>query len=180
MKSWAVTRGPSLVPGEKRLAIHVEDHPIEYNKFEGIIPEGEYGGGTVMIWDNGTWTPESPDVDAAIKKGDLKFSLNGRKLHGSWVLVRTRPRPGETRAPWLLIKHRDEFANKEDITELEPRSVVSNRLLIEIARDEGGNVAKAADGDPPAVLKEIVNNPDLLTPPTRRRKKSVWHSSKPE
>jgi bifunctional non-homologous end joining protein LigD len=176
MLSWAVPKGPSYDPGVKRLAMQVEDHPIEYNKFEGIIPEGEYGGGTVMVWDRGTWTPESPDVDAALAKGDLKFTLQGKKLRGSWVLVRTRPRPGQERAAWLLIKHRDEWANTQDVTELAPRSVVSNRLLVEIARDEGGNVRKAADGDPKAVLQEIVKNPDLLARPTRRRKKSVWHS----
>src|ERR1700757_3524174 len=89
--SWAVPKGPSLDPSVKRLAMQTEDHPREYAEFEGIIPAGEYGGGTVMIWDRGTWTPESPDVDAALKKGDLKFSLHGRKLRGSWVLVRTRP-----------------------------------------------------------------------------------------
>jgi bifunctional non-homologous end joining protein LigD len=176
MLSWAVPKGPSYDPTAKRLAMQVEDHPIEYNKFEGIIPEGEYGGGTVMIWDKGTWTPEVPDIDAALAKGDLKFRLEGKKLHGSWVLVRTRPRPGEERAAWLLIKHRDEWANKEDVTELAPRSVVSNRLLVEIARDEGGNIRKAADGDPETAIREIVNNPALLSPPTRRRKKSVWHS----
>src|ERR1044072_1189367 len=108
MMSWAVTRGPSLVPGDKRLAIHVEDHPIEYNKFEGVIPEGEYGGGTVMIWDRGTWAPVDPDVDAALAKGELKFRLDGEKLRGEWVLVRMGKRRGETRNPWLLIKHRDE------------------------------------------------------------------------
>jgi bifunctional non-homologous end joining protein LigD len=178
MLSWAVPKGPSYDPKVKRLAMQVEDHPLEYNKFEGIIPEGEYGGGTVMIWDKGTWTPEVPDVDAALKKGELKFSLDGKKLHGSWVLVRTRPRKGESRAPWLLIKHRDEWASTEDITELAPRSVVSNRLLVEIARDEGGDMRKAADGDPPAELQKIVENPKLLTPPKKGRKKSVWHSNR--
>ncbi len=178
MLSWAVPKGPSYDPTVKRLAMQVEDHPIEYNKFEGIIPEGEYGGGTVMIWDNGIWIPESSDVNEALKKGDLKFSLEGKKLRGSWVLVRTRPRPGEDRSPWLLIKHRDEWSNTEDITELEPRSVVTNRLLLEIARDEGGNIKKAADGDPPTILGQILKDPSLLTPAKRTRKKSVWHSKK--
>jgi bifunctional non-homologous end joining protein LigD len=179
MLSWAVPRGPSYDPKTKRLAMKVEDHPIEYNDFEGIIPEGEYGGGTVMIWDNGTWTPEVPDVDAAVAKGDLKFTLEGKKLRGSWVLVRTRPRPGEAGSPWLLIKHRDNWVSQEDITELAPRSVVSNRLLVEIARDEGGNVRKAADGDPPALLQQILQNPDLLSKPKTEGPKSVWHSKKP-
>ncbi len=175
MLSWAVPKGPSLDPTVKRLAMPVEDHPLEYNAFEGIIPEGEYGGGTVMIWDRGTWTPESEDVDAAMKKGDLKFSLDGEKLHGSWVLVRTRRRD-EARASWLLIKHRDASASERDIAEEEPRSVVSDRLLVEIARDEGGNLQKAADGDPAALLRKMVANPRLIAPPRKGRKKSVWHS----
>jgi bifunctional non-homologous end joining protein LigD len=174
--SWAVPKGPSLDPSVKRLAMEVEDHPFEYRTFEGIIPEGEYGGGTVMVWDSGTWTPESPDVDAALKKGDLKFTLHCKKLQGSWVLVRTRGRYQGGRNTWLLIKHRDKFASTEDIAETQPRSVVSKRLLIEIARDEGGNMEKAATGDPPAVLKQLLKNPRLVAPPKKTRKKSVWHS----
>src|SRR6202521_4318371 len=107
--SWAVPKGPSLDPSVKRLAMQVEDHPIDYAGFEGVIPEGEYGGGTVMVWGQGSWTPAVPDVDAALKKGDLKFTLHGKKLRGSWVLVRTRgfgSQPG--RSSWLLIKHRDQ------------------------------------------------------------------------
>jgi bifunctional non-homologous end joining protein LigD len=180
MLSWAVPKGPSLDPSIKRMAMQVEDHPIEYNKFEGIIPAGEYGGGTVMIWDRGTWTPESEDVDEALRKGDLKLAFQGEKLHGSWVLVRTRPRPGQSRPAWLLIKHRDPWAGTDDITESAPRSVVSKRLLIEIARDEGGDMRKAADGDPPALLTKILADPALLTPPKkgRGRKKAVWHSNR--
>jgi bifunctional non-homologous end joining protein LigD len=176
--SWAVPKGPSLDPSIKRMAMPTEDHPIEYAKFEGIIPEGEYGGGTVMIWDNGTWTPEVDDVDAALKKGELKFSLNGKKLKGSWVLVRLRPRGDEKRAGWLLIKHRDEYASTKDIAEEEPRSVVSKRILVEIARDEGGNLEKAATGDPPALLRRLAKDPKLVTPPRRTRKKAVWHSNR--
>jgi bifunctional non-homologous end joining protein LigD len=180
MLSWAVPRGPSYDPKTKRLAMQVEDHPIEYNEFEGIIPEGEYGGGTVMIWDHGIWTPDGPDVDAALKKGDLKFSLDGTKLKGSWVLVRTRGRPGDGKPAWLLIKHRDEWATTQDITELAPRSAVSDRLLIEIARDEGGDLRKAADGDPPALLQQILENPKLLAPAKKKgRKKAIWHSNRP-
>jgi len=175
--SWAVPKGPSLDPSVKRMAMPTEDHPIEYAKFEGIIPEGEYGGGTVMIWDAGTWTPESPDVDAALKKGDLKFTLEGRKLHGSWVLVRIRAREGG-RPPWLLIKHRDEFASKVDIAEEEPRSIVSKRILAEIARDEGGDIVKAATGDPPALIKKLLKQPELLAPARRGRRKAVWHSNR--
>ena len=176
--SWAVPKGPCLDPAAKRLAMEVEDHPFEYRTFEGIIPEGEYGGGTVMVWDHGTWTPESPDVDAALKKGDLKFTLNGKKLEGSWVLVRTRGRYQGGKNPWLLIKHRDAFASADDIAETRPRSIVSDRLLIEIARDEGGNMEKAATGDPQALLKKMLKNPGLIAPPKKKGKKSVWHSDK--
>jgi bifunctional non-homologous end joining protein LigD len=150
--SWAVPKGPLLDPSVKRLAMQVEDHPVEYGSFEGVIPGGEYGGGTVMVWDRGTWTPEVPDVDAALQKGDLKFTLHGVKLKGSWVLVRTRGFGGKP--SWLLIKHRDQFASKRDITVEEPRSALSGRALAEIARDAGGNVEKAAAGDPPDLAKE--------------------------
>ncbi len=148
--SWAVPRGPSLDPSVKRLATRVEDHPVAYADFEGIIREGEYGGGTVMVWDRGTWTPEVADVDAALERGDLKFTLKGRKLRGSWVLVRTRGfPPGFGRSSWLLIKHRDRYASQDDVAVVKPRSVVSRRTLAGIARDEGGNVEKAAAGDAP-------------------------------
>src|SRR5689334_19732204 len=115
--SWAVPKGPSLNPADKRLAMRVEDHPFDYADFEGVIPEG-YGAGIVMVWDKGTWEPESPDVDQALQKGDLKFKLDGVKLKGSWVLVRTggsrRDAGGESRS-WLLIKHRDQWAGDIDI-----------------------------------------------------------------
>src|SRR6202162_3674425 len=109
MKSWAVARGPSLVPGEKRLAIHVEDHPIEYNAFEGTIPRGQYGGGTVMIWDRGHWYPEG-DPHGGYEKGHLTFVLDGEKLKGRWHLVRIRTRQNRRQDPWLLIKANDEAA----------------------------------------------------------------------
>jgi bifunctional non-homologous end joining protein LigD len=136
MKSWAVTRGPSLVPGEKRLAVQVEDHPIEYNKFEGTIPQGEYGGGTVMIWDRGRWTPEG-DPEQGLAKGHLSFRLDGEKLHGGWHLVRMRRRPGETHDNWLLIKQHDEAARTErdpDILQEQPLSVKTGRSMDEIAQ----------------------------------------------
>src|SRR5258708_17386600 len=146
--SWAVPKGPSLDPSVKRLATQVEDHPLDYGAFEGIIPEGEYGGGTVMLWDRGTWTPEVPDVDAALRDGNLKFTLHGKKLRGSWVLVRTKSGFGGSKRPgWLLIKHRDRYASSEDVLAKQPRSVASKRLLADIARDSHGNVAKAAKGD---------------------------------
>jgi len=175
--SWAVPKGPSLDPSVKRLAMQTEDHPIEYAAFEGIIPEGEYGGGTVMVWDHGTWTPEVDDVDAALAKGDLKFRLAGRKLAGSWVLVRTRGRRGvddARRPPWLLIKHRDEAASATDIAETAPRSVVSDRLLAEIAWQEGGDVGKAASADPTAALQELMRKPAKVKARTRSKKPAVW------
>ena len=129
--SWAVPKGPSLDPTIKRLAMHVEDHPLDYGDFEGVIPEG-YGAGVVMLWDQGSWEPESEDVDEALKKGDLKLRLDGYKLKGSWVLVRTRgwggskgKASGESGESWLLIKHRDEWAGPVDIAEFAPLSVKS-------------------------------------------------------
>jgi bifunctional non-homologous end joining protein LigD len=165
--SWAVPKGPSLDPSVKRLAMQVEDHPVDYGGFEGVIPEGEYGGGTVMVWDTGTWTPESQsaDVAAALKKGDLKFLLHGKKLHGSWVLVRTRGFGSSSAGKsWLLIKHRDEFASTEDIAATEPRSAVSKRLLVDIARDGGGDVEKAATGDPQTKQKAETRKPASKKP----------------
>jgi bifunctional non-homologous end joining protein LigD len=144
--SWAVPKGPSLDPGTRRLAMHVEDHPIEYGDFEGVIPEG-YGAGIVMLWDRGTWTPEVEDVDAALRKGDLKFRLNGYKLKGSWVLVRTGgrypgARGGTSDRSWLLIKHRDEWAGDLDIAEFAPNSVKS-----------GGDFEDILGADVPAVWR---------------------------
>jgi bifunctional non-homologous end joining protein LigD len=139
MKSWAVTRGPSMVPGEKRLAVQVEDHPIEYNKFEGTIPKGEYGGGTVMIWDRGQWYPEG-DPHKGLEKGHLDLRLEGEKLHGRWHLVRMHRRPNEKKDNWLLIKAHDEFERSEkdpDILEEQPLSVVSGRSIPEIAEGKG-------------------------------------------
>jgi len=137
MKSWAVTRGPSLVPDEKRLAVQVEDHPIAYNKFEGTIPQGEYGGGTVMIWDRGVWQPED-DPHKGLAKGHLAFTLDGEKLRGGWHLVRMHRRPGEKRDNWLLIKQHDDAersAGDEDILEEMPLSAATGRTMEEIADD---------------------------------------------
>ncbi|MDE1973033.1 MAG: DNA ligase D [Hyphomicrobiales bacterium] len=139
MKSWAVTRGPSLDPNDKRLAVHVEDHPIEYNSFEGTIPKGEYGGGTVMIWDRGSWTPEG-DPHYGYGKGHLVFDLHGEKLHGRWHLVRMRARDRERHENWLLIKAKDaeaRGARDGDILEQEPNSAVTGRSIDEIAAGKG-------------------------------------------
>jgi bifunctional non-homologous end joining protein LigD len=163
--SWAVPKGPSLDPKTKRLAMHVEDHPVEYGEFEGVIPEG-YGAGIVMLWDRGTWTPEVEDVDAALKKGDLKFTLNGYKLKGSWVLVRTGGRyprarggSGDARS-WLLIKHRDEWSGELDITAFAPRSVKSDGEFEDILAEDTPAVWRsnrpAKGGDAGAMLAEII------------------------
>jgi bifunctional non-homologous end joining protein LigD len=137
LKSWAVTRGPSLVAGEKRLAVHTEDHPMQYLEFEGNIPKGEYGGGTMIVWDRGHWEPVF-DADKGLKKGHLEFVLHGNRLHGRWHLVRMRPRPGEKKEQWLLIKADDEFARppgEGDITEEETTSAVSGRTTQELAAE---------------------------------------------
>jgi bifunctional non-homologous end joining protein LigD len=139
MKSWAVPKGPSLDPAVKRLAMQVEDHPIEYNKFEGTIPKGEYGGGTVMLWDRGTYEYGGSDPDPieglrrGYEKGDFKFVLHGKRLKSSWVLVRTR-RGEPDRAQWLLIKHRDEYATPgSEVTAEYATSVATGRTMEEIA-----------------------------------------------
>jgi bifunctional non-homologous end joining protein LigD len=137
LKSWAVPKGPSLDPSVKSLAVQVEDHPIDYATFEGVIPQGEYGGGTVMVWDRGTWEPEV-DPDKGLRQGKLKFTLNGEKLHGSWALVRMGGKAGDDGKNWLLIKHRDSAAKsgpRSDILKSKPLSVVSGREMDEIAED---------------------------------------------
>ena len=134
LKSWAVTRGPSLIAGEKRLAVHVEDHPLEYGGFEGTIPKGEYGGGTVIVWDRGTWAPVG-DATKGYAKGHLEFDLAGEKLRGRWNLVRMAGKPGEKRENWLLIKADDAFAKPEtaeDILDARPDSVATNQLSGEV------------------------------------------------
>lgn len=139
LKSWAVPKGPSLDPGEKRLAVHVEDHPLDYGRFEGVIPEGEYGGGTVLLWDRGTWTPADPNPQEAYRKGSLKFTLDGEKLHGKWALVRMGGKAArERRENWLLIKERDDAAiphSSDAVVADNPLSVASGRSLDAVAAD---------------------------------------------
>ena len=180
--SWAVPKGPSLDPTVKRLAMHVEDHPIEYGDFEGVIPEG-YGAGIVMLWDRGTWNPEVDDVDAALKKGDLKFTLDGYKLKGSWVLVRTkgpspdggrpstrsgRPEPAEGRS-WLLIKHRDDWAGPIDIAEFAPRSVKSDGDFEDILASDTPAIwvsnRPAKGGATGKMLEDIIQKAAVLKAP---------------
>ncbi len=150
LKSWAVTKGPSYYPGDKRLAVQVEDHPLEYGGFEGIIPKGQYGGGTVMLWDRGTWEPVG-DAHEGLRKGDLKFILHGEKLHGRWVLVRMGGKyANEAKPNWLLIKEHDGEEHSPDatpITEEEPNSVASGRDMEEIARAR--DAVWNSNADPP-------------------------------
>lgn len=162
LKSWAVTRGPSLDPHDKRLAVEVEDHPIEYGDFEGTIPKGQYGGGTVMVWDRGFWTPEgtSPPTEA-LANGELKFLLAGEKLKGSWVLVRMkRDRDGGKRNNWLLIKHRDEFSRAgESNPGSEDRSAASGRDMAQIAAGKGRGP-----------------RPFMLSASNAANPRAIWHS----
>lgn len=137
MKSWAVPKGPSYDPAARRLAMQVEDHPIEYNRFEGTIPKGEYGGGTVMIWDRGTYEPVGAGGEAALRdafdRGSVKIIFHGERLLGEWALVRMKARPGQ-RHQWLLIKHRDDYAKADfDVVALADTSVVSGRTMDQIA-----------------------------------------------
>jgi len=136
LKSWAVTRGPSLDPSQKRLAVRVEDHPLEYGSFEGVIPEGEYGGGTVMLWDSGVWEPVG-DPHEGLDNGKLVFNLSGKRLKGGWALVRMRGREKEKRENWLLIKERDEAADESDkLLEKNTRSVTTGRTMRQIATEK--------------------------------------------
>lgn len=190
--SWAVPKGPSLDPTVKRLAMHVEDHPLAYGSFEGVIPEG-YGAGIVMLWDVGTWAPQVDDVNAALKKGDLKFTLDGYKLKGSWVLVRTSGRyagargggppggrtGGEGRA-WLLIKHRDDWSGDLDITEFAPKSVKSSGDLEDILAEDTPEVwtsnRPAKGGESGALLATIVERAAAIKA-TRKGKRTTSAAS---
>jgi bifunctional non-homologous end joining protein LigD len=195
--SWAVPKGPSLDPAVKRLAMLVEDHPIDYGTFEGVIPEG-YGAGIVMLWDRGTWTPEVEDVDRALAKGDLKFTLDGYKLKGSWVLVRTRgysrrrdidrmAAPSERSAEgrsWLLIKHRDDWSGDLDIAEFAPLSVKTERDFPEILADDTPDIWRTnrpvEGGETGAMLRSIIEQavrikseragPQTARTPSRKRR----------
>jgi len=184
--SWAVPKGPSLNPADKRLAMRVEDHPLDYGDFEGVIPEG-YGAGIVMLWDRGSWEPEVDDIDAALAKGDLKFKLEGVKLKGSWVLVRTRggyggrSRPGadgESRT-WLLIKHRDTWAGNVDVLTLD-KSVKSFGDFPDILAAKDPDVWQshrpAEGGEAGAMLKSIIAQAAKLKAKRQAKKKS---STKP-
>jgi bifunctional non-homologous end joining protein LigD len=188
--SWAVPKGPSLDPTARRLAMHVEDHPLDYGTFEGVIPEG-YGAGVVMLWDQGTWEPEVEDIAAALAKGDLKFRLNGYKLKGSWVLVRTRGGPGARRGgnpaagadedrSWLLIKHRDEWAGPVDVTEF-ALSVKSNGDFADILAQDQPDIWKskrpARSGEAGEMFARIIERA-LALRQEREAGKSAGHAQK--
>ena len=183
--SWAVPKGPSIDPKDKRLAMQTEDHPFDYGMFEGVIPEG-YGAGIVMLWDYGTWEPESEDVDAALRKGDLKFRLNGYKLKGSWVIVKTRGYGGAPNS-WLLIKHKDEWAGPVDIVEFAPLSVKTpNADFAEILQGKTPDLwlsnAPAKGGDTGAMFKKIIERAlSMKAPaPTERKNTKGTKNTKPQ
>ena len=166
LKSWAVPKGPSLDPGEKRLAMRTEDHPLDYGDFEGTIPDGEYGGGTVMLWDQGRWIPDPrKDPSKTIEEGHLHFTLEGERMKGEWVLFRLKPTPGEKGEPWMLKKVTDEYADPEHgdaLVDDGVTSVTTGRTMAEIAAGEdvwrsnrggrkGGRAKKKAGKAPPRV-----------------------------
>lgn len=167
--SWAVPKGPSIDRRDKRLAMRTEDHPVAYGTFEGVIPEG-YGAGIVMLWDQGTWSPEVEDVGAALRRGDLKFTLDGFKLKGSWALVRAKPKgdlavkhDGRT---WLLIKHRDEWSGPLDIATFAPRSVKSDGDFEDILAEDSPDLWRthrpAKTGATGAMLSEIIEKAAII------------------
>ncbi len=172
-KSWAVTRGPSLDPADKRLAVEVEDHPLDYGDFEGTIPKGEYGGGTVMLWDRGFWTPEGEkSVSAMLREGEIKFVVAGEKLKGSWVLVRmSGDRFGGSRTNWLLIKHRDKWARAKAQADVlkKDRSVASGRTMAQIAAGKGSSPTPFMTGRKRAFKPDAVwSTVDKPATPVRR------------
>jgi bifunctional non-homologous end joining protein LigD len=167
LKSWAVAKGPSLVPGDKRLAVEVEDHPVSYGDFEGTIPEGQYGGGTVLLWDRGTWEPEG-DPAEGLEKGRLTFSLSGEKLKGAWHLVRMKPRPREKQPSWLLIKSEDRYARGADDSDILDEAPLS----VKSGRDLDGIRGTPRSGDKPRARKAAAKVASRTSPPEAAAKKA--------
>ena len=169
LKSWAVTKGPSLDPSQKRLAVMTEDHPLEYGGFEGVIPKGEYGGGPVMIWDEGTWEPIG-DPDEGLAKGDLKFRLHGHRLNGDYVLVRMKKdRTGGKRENWLLIKKRDDYAGDgSEPTQDFDTSVKSGRSMDQILTGDSAIwTSNKAQKKTPAAKRAATAKPKRKKSPAR-------------
>ena len=178
--SWAVPKGPSENPDDKRLAVHVEDHPIEYGNFEGTIPKGQYGGGTVMLWDTGTWEPHEPDVEASLTKGKLGFTLHGKRLKGNWALVKLRRRSPKDKDNWLLIKEHDEYERKTGklTVERETSSVKSGRAMDEIASGKAVWQSKPRNGrGSSGEVEEIVAGPAKIKSVRGSKKKSFSQPS---
>ena len=187
--SWAIPKGPSLDSTDKRMAVRTEDHPLDYGTFEGVIPE-VYGAGIVMLWDRGTWKSEVDDIGAALEKGDLKFSLDGFKLKGSWVLVRTRDRPNtlvkQRGRNWLLIKHRDSWSGPLDITEFAPLSVKSEGDFYDILADQmpdiwvTGRPATSTGGSARTLMRETLERAaaKIVARKTTKKAKKKTHTSK--
>jgi bifunctional non-homologous end joining protein LigD len=181
--SWAVPKGPSLDPSDKRLAVHVEDHPLEYGGFEGTIPKGQYGGGSVIVWDRGTWEPEKDPVEG-MRRGKLEFTLHGKKLRGSWALVRLHGRNADEKN-WLLFKRSDEFARAGSaVTDEEPASAKTGRLIEDIgARSKVWNSNRGEESKPSRKKAKAVKRakPRRSTParkPTTSGKKSSTRAGK--
>ncbi len=175
--SWAVPKGPSLDPSDKRLAVHVEDHPLEYGGFEGTIPKGQYGGGSVIVWDRGTWEPEK-DPSLGLRRGMFEFTLHGKKLRGSWALVRLHGRDNDEKN-WLLFKRSDEFARPgSSITEEQPESAKTGRLIEAIgARSQVWNSDRDQPSKPPRKTKSTVRRRKARVP--RPPRKSTKPPKKP-
>ena len=181
LKSWAVTKGPSLNPTDKRLAVHVEDHPLAYGDFEGTIPKGEYGGGTVMLWDQGSWSPIG-DAEKGYKKGKLDFELQGKRLKGRWHLVRMHGnrRGDEKRENWLLIKGKDQYANEEDgdaALEEYQTSVVSDRSMESLATGKSKVWKSKGAKEPPVPNQPKPRQSRYRSDPKRSRALSLLPNS---
>lgn len=174
LKSWAIPKGPSYDPSQKRLAMMTEDHPYDYGSFEGVIPEGNYGAGNVIVWDTGTWELIEPGDDPveALKSGKLTFRLYGKKMFGEWALVKIHGRDKSDRGnEWLLLKHRDEFASDTvDVTAVAPRSVVSNLLVEEVGPENVWISNRPAARKAPTIASKLTESPSRRVAKSSKKK----------